>query len=166
MHYLGHAVQWLLFRVHGLLIRPVLLMPQKNQWGWEIIILFLPFFSLIFINVITQHWQQLFMSIAHSWPDLKFKAILNFNSGALTCPLPSPDLQDLHTLCCFSGSPPHWKGDLDQPLETCFLMAAKLEVLKKQMPSVSSVQQFLRFTGEWRWASKQGLEIKSPTYNA
>lgn len=37
-----------------------------------------PIFSLIFINVITQHWHQLFMSIAHSWPDLKFKAMLNF----------------------------------------------------------------------------------------
>ena len=120
--------------------------------------------SLIFINAIPQQWQPLFLSIAHSEQTWSWKQCSTLNSAVLTCPLPSPDPESLHTLCCLSGSQPFWKRDGDQPLQTCFLMAAELQVLIMQMPSVSSPQQFPTCTGQWSSASKQGLGIKSPTW--
>lgn len=49
----------------------------SEKWGWEIIILFLPF-SPIFINIISQHWQVTVHVLCPLWPYLKLKAMLNF----------------------------------------------------------------------------------------
>lgn len=57
-----------------------------------------PIFCLLFIGVISQYWQCLFISIAHSDQSWSLKQCYTLNSDTPTCPLPSPDPESLHTL--------------------------------------------------------------------